>query len=377
MKQVLLVTWVLGVTLTSPAAGLKPADLRCDYAPNPLGVDSPNPRLFWKVESPERGQKQTAFQILVASSPAELKKNRGDLWDSGKVASAETIQIPYAGRPLQSWQQVFWKVRVWDREGKASAWSKPATWTMGVLRPNDWQARWITSPTTNFETLLLRREFIVKPGLRRALVNVCGLGQYELTLNGKKAGLPGRSFGAKAGNDFLPPGWTKYNKTCLYDTRDITSSLRQGKNAAGLFLGNGMYHAAQPDTNRFTKFKGSFGPLQAIAQIRLEYADGSVETIGTGGEWRAAPGPITFCSIYGGEDFDARLVQSGWDKPDFGASSWAPAAVVNGPGGELKGLSCAAPPVLEFEIHRPVAMQTLTNGDAVFDLGQNAATWLT
>ena len=356
----LFATFALALIPTLSNAALSPADLRCDYAVNPLGVDSPNPRLFWTVESQERGQKQTAWQILVASSPRLLAQDKGDLWDSGKVVSDETIQIPYAGQPLKSSQEVFWKVRVWDVNERASAWSKPAHWTMGLLNPDDWQAKWITFPTTNFETLLLRREFVVKPGLKRALVNVCGLGQYEMSLNGKKAG-----------DDFLSPGWTKYDKTCLYDTRDITSLLRKGRNAAGLLLGNGMYNVH--GGARFTKFKGSFGPLKAIAQIRLEYTDGPVETIGTDDQWRATPGPITFSSIYGGEDFDARLVQPGWDKPCFDDAKWEPALVVNGPGGELKGLSCAAPPIREFQIHQPVAKHTLTNGDVVFDFGQNAA----
>ena len=124
---------------------------------------------------------------------------------------------------------------------------------------------------------------------------------------------------------------------------------------------------------RYTKFKGSFGPQKAIAQIRLEYADGSVEIIGTDENWRVAAGPITFSSIYGGEDFDARLVQHGWNQTNFDDSKWSPAIVVNGPGGELRGLSCAAPPIREFEIHKPVSTHTLTNGDVVFDLGQNAA----
>ena len=337
MKKTSLVAWVLCVTLAAHAAGLKPVALRCEYAVNPLGVDVSAPRLFWIVESKERGQKQTAYQILVASSSEKLAKDRGDLWDSGKVASDETIQIPYAGEPLKSSQQVFWKVRVWDADGKVSAWSQPATWTMGLLNPDDpslpgsdapgWQAKWIAAPT-NSESLLLRRDFAVKPRLKRALVNVCGLGQYEMSLNGQRVG-----------DDFLSPGWTNYRKTCLYDTRDITLLLREGKNAIGLFLGNGMYNVERV-TNRFTKFKGSFGPLKAIAQIRLEYADGSVETIGTDDQWRAAPGPITFGSIYGGEDFDARLVQRGWNEPNFNDSKWQTAEVVDGPGGKLKGLSC-------------------------------------
>jgi len=355
-----LIVWFASVALTTQAAGLNPANLRCEYTVNPLGVDVSNPRLFWVDESKQRGQKQTAYQILVASSAENLAKDRGDLWDSGKIASDETIQIPYGGAPLKASQQVFWKVRVWDAKGKVSAWSKPATWTMGLLKPEAWRAKWIAAPT-NSESVLLRHDFVVQPRLKRALVNVCGLGQYELSLNGQKVG-----------DDFLSPGWTKYNKTCLYDTFDVTKNLQRGKNAVGIELGNGMYRIP-PDTNRFAKFRSSFGPLKAIAQFRLEYADGTVEIISTDDQWRAAPGPITFDSIYGGEDFDARLVQHGWDEPGFDDSKWETVQVVDGPGGELKGLSCAAPPIREFQIHRPVAVHTLTNGDVVYDLGQNAS----
>jgi hypothetical protein len=282
------------------------------------------------------------------------------VWDSGKVESDATLQISFPGEKLKTAEPIFWKVRVWDENGKPSAWSKTATWTTGVLHKDDWHANWIGAADTNFSSLILRREFVVKPGLQRALANVCGLGQYELTLNGKKVG-----------DDFLSPGWTKYDQTCLYDTRDITKNLRAGKNAVGIELGNGMYNVL--GGGRYTKFKGSFGPQKAIAQIRLEYADGSVEFIGTDGSWRVAAGPITFNSIYGGEDFDARLVQTGWNKIDFDDSKWSPAQVVNGPGGELRGLSCAAPPIHEFEIHKPVSIHALANGDVVYDLGQNAS----
>jgi hypothetical protein len=314
------------------------------------------------LESNALGQRQIAYQILAASSEKNLAHDNGDLWDSGKISSDETIQIPYAGAALKSSQQVFWKVRVWDKDEKVSAWSKPATWTMGVLSVEDWRAKWIGAANTNIPSLLLRHEFSVKPGLKRALVNICGLGEYELTFNGKKAG-----------DDFLSPGWTKYDKTCLYDTRDITDLLRKGKNAVGIELGNGMYNLPA------TRFKPpgyrpySFGPLKAIAQIRLEYADGSMEIIGTDENWRVAPGPIVSCSIYSGEDFDARRVQNGWNRINFDDSKWSSAIPVAGTGGELRGLSCAAPPIRFFEIHKPILSRTLTNGDIVFDLGQNAA----
>jgi alpha-L-rhamnosidase len=336
---------------------LHPAALRCEFAADPLGVDTAQPGLSWQVESPERAQRQTAYQVLAASTAAQLAADRADLWDSGKVASDATTQITYNGVPLKSSQQVFWKIRAWDQDGKASAWSKLATFTLGVLSEADWQAQWIGA-ATNPPTLLLRREFTVKPGLRRAVAHVCGLGQYELSVNG-----------TKSGDDLLSPGWTKYDMTCLYDTHDLTPLLRPGANAVGLFLGNGMYNVTG---GRYVKFKGSFGPLKAIAQLRLEYADGSVESIGTDASWRCAPGPITFSCVFGGEDYDARLEPRGWDGPGFNDSTWPHAQVVASPGGKLRGLTSAAPPLRAIETIQPVKTTTLTNGATVYDLGQNA-----
>ena len=362
MKKKFAATIAFAASVLFAHGSLVPMDLRCEYAVDPLGVDVAAPRLSWGLDSDERGQRQTAYEILVVSSEKQFTDYRSsELWDSGKVDSDETIQIPYGGKPLRSSRQVFWKVRVWDAAGKVSSWSKAATWTMGLLHPEDWSAKWIGATDTNIPSILLRREFVVKPGLTRALVDISGMGEYELTLNGKKVG-----------SDFLSPGWTKYDKTCLYDVRDLTEHLKQGKNAIGIELGNGMYNVFA-GSNRFTKFKRTFGPQKAIAQIRLEYTDGSVEIMGTDDNWRVAAGPITFSSIYGGEDFDGRHAQKGWDKPGFDDSRWTAARVVDGPGGELRGLSCAAPPIREFETHKPISSHTLTNGDVVFDLGQNAA----
>lgn len=346
--------------LISPGlqAALTPVELKCEFARDPLGVDRPQPRLFWQLQSDLRGDKQTAYEILVASSAALLAQDQGDLWRSGKVKSEETIHLRYAGKPLRSSQQVFWKIRVWDAVRKASAWSVPATWTMGVLNESDWQhAKWIGETTTNAASTLLRREFTVKPGLRRALVHVSGLGQYEFTANG-----------TKAGTDVLSPGWTEYTRTCLYDTRDITALLHEGANVIGLELANGMYSVPG---GRYVKFKGSHGPRQAIALVRLEYADGSVESIVTDENWQRQRGPITFSCVYGGEDFDARLVEPGWNAAGF-ASQWPPANVSSGPGGSLCGLSAAAPPVQLFESFAPKTITSVTNGVSVYDFGQNA-----
>lgn len=341
-------------------ADLVPTNLRCEYGQNPLGLDRPDPRLFWQLTSAESNQRQTAYQILVASMVERLARDEGDMWDSGKVGSDVTTQIHYSGTALSSLQEVFWKVRVWDSAGEASAWSAPAHWTMGLLRPGDWAGHWIGAPAAT-ETLLLRKEFPVKPGLVRALACVCGLGQYELNLNGKKAG-----------DDLLAPGWTDYNRTTLYDTRDVTALLRAGRNAIGLTLGNGMYNVVR--RNRFAKFTGSFGPLRAILHLRLEYADGSVQVVGTDETWRIHAGPITYSSIYGGEDFDARLAPAGWDRAGFDDRQWPAAVPIIKLPDTLKGYTAATDPIRAIEVRKPVAVRPMREpGVAVYDFGQNAS----
>ncbi len=337
--------------------------LLCDSAENPLGIDSAPPRLSWKLRSDERGQRQTAWQVLVASSAEILAAEQGDAWDSGRRPGDDQLYVSYAGRALKSSERVYWKMRVWDRDGQPSSWSAPATWTMGVLSTTDWHARWITAAERQPDnaTLLLRREFSVKPGLRRALAHVTGVGAYELTLNG-----------ARVGTDLLSPGWTAYEKTCLYDTHDITALLRPGPNAAGLFLGNGMY-SVQKAEGRYAKFTGAYRPPFAIAQLRLEYADGSVEFVGTDDSWRTHAGPITFSNIFGGEDHDARLEPAGWDRPAFDESAWPHAVVADGPGGQLRGTSHTAPPLRAHESLHPVAVKEIRPRVAVYDLGQNVS----
>ena len=344
--------------LSAAVATITPVGLKCDHAVAPLGVDAANPRFLWRLNSEQRGARQTAYQVLVANTWSTLNKDKGDLWDSGKVTADETVGIPYKGKALASSQPVFWKVRAWDASSQPGPWSEPAAFTMGVLSDADWQAKWIGAVDTNLQSMLLRREFTVKPGLRRALVHVCGLGQYELSVNGKKSG-----------EDLLSPGWSKYDQTCLYDTHDLTASLKPGANAVGLTLGNGMYRVVG---GRYVKFKGSFGPLKVIAQLRLEYADGSVETIGTDAQWRVNPGALTFTCVYGGEDFDARKYPVGWDTAGVDVAGWPTAMELAGPGGALRGVSAAAPPLRARETILPVARKPLTNGVEVFDLGQNA-----
>lgn len=335
--------------------------LRCEDRADAVGIDVTRPRLGWALHSDTRADRQTAYQILVASSATRLDEDNGDLWDSGRVESADTIGIAYAGLPLTTGQQAFWKVRAWDKDGRPSAWSTPSTWTTGVADSADWaSAQWITAAKPP-ASLLLRRAFTVRPGLRRAVVFVSGLGHYEMTLNGRPVT-----------QDVLTPGWTKYDRTVLYDTYDVTAALRPGPNAAGLMLGNGMYHVAKTK-GRYTKFEKSFGPQKAIAQFYLTYDDGTSDVIGTDDKWRTAAGPITFTSVFGGEDYDARRHEDDWDTPAFDDAAWPAAVVTTGPGGTLRGLSAAAPPVRVIDTLKPAAVRTIRPGVAVYDFGQNAS----
>jgi len=367
-------------TMTTKA-GLLPTRLRCEYRIDPLGIDCTNPRLDWILQTNDPSARklgQIAYQVLAASSPERLAKDDGDLWDSGKVSSDRMSQNPFAGKTLVSHQTVWWKVRVWSEGNAPSLWSNVAQWTMGVLKAEDWNgAQWLgapddgtqpdlTGPRKTYETILLRRQFTVKPNLKRALVHVCGLGQYEMTVNG-----------SKVTKDVLTPGWSQYEETCLYDTYDITSLLHTGNNAEGLFLGNGMYLVHEGV--RFagnTRMTWAYRPIKAVALIRLEYADGTVENVVTDEQWRCRSGPITFSSIYGGEDYDARLEPDGWDQPAFQDRTWAKPQVLEGPGGRLKGLSCSAPPIRTFEKFAPVHSTEIKPGVTVYDLGQNAALML-
>jgi len=355
----LVVVLAINLSLAQADPNLQPIELRCEYSKNPFGIDVAQPRLSWKLGGNKRSQRQSAYQIQVYSRTNLITNATPDLWDSGKVVSDETHLIRYGGKKLESSQQVFWHVRVWDEKGQRSAPVDFQTWTMGVLEPETWKAKWVCAPATS-DSLLLRKEFNVKPGLRRAIAHVTGLGQYEMSLNS-----------AKVGKDLLSPGWTDYNDTILYDTHEITSQLRPGANAVGLTLGNGMYHVER--RHRFAKFTGSFGPLRAICQIELEYTDGSKEFVITDESWRTHPGAITYNSIYGGEDFDARLLPTDWNLPKFNDKDWRNAVAVVRPAGMLRGHSVATEPLREIDGNIPFATQRLSDTVTVYDFGQNAS----
>lgn len=382
----------VGFALASrtPPASLIASDLKCENRTNPLGIETPRPRLSWVVESnsrpsahPEdpkdtRDRRQTAYEIQVATTPGRLLRHP-DLWDSGRVASDATIGIAYGGRTIPKATQVFWRVRVWDEHGAVSRPVAFGTWTTGA----DWspQTLWIEAPKSPVrpQSLLLRHTFRLERMPTRALLFVCGLGQYDLYINGKRVGdnpsLSTWPDGIDLGLHLLSPGWTNYRKTCLYDTfaiedpMEATEFLHPGLNVISIMLGNGMYHV---EPGRYTKFVGSFGDLKAIAQFDL--FDGAKETVvKTDETWKVAQGPITYSHVYGGEDYDARLLPQAWTRSEFDDGSWRKAVPCEGPGGALRGTDFAAPPIRGYGIFPAVSKHEISNTVSVYDLGQNAS----
>ena len=150
MKRCLLVLIICVTNVLTCLSETNVENLRCEYLRDPLGIDTAQPRLSWQLQSDRRGVKQTAYRVLVASSEALLLEDKADLWDSGKVASDQSIYVAYAGKPLASKTACYWKVRVWDEKSESTAWSRTARWTMGLLAPGDWQAQWIGAPAGSF-----------------------------------------------------------------------------------------------------------------------------------------------------------------------------------------------------------------------------------
>lgn len=385
-------------------AGLSPTDLRCEYLEDPLAVDILHPRLTWinVAETEERGQFQTAWQIRVASEPGKLAEGQAELWNSGKVASDPATQVRYAGKALVSRQDCWWQVRVWDRDGQVSDWSKPAFWSMGLLNSGDWQAEWIGAPWQGEEAIprpssprripgssieptlepgkipppapLLRKTFKISGDIATARAYVTGLGFFELQMNGKKVS-----------EDVLVPNVTLYDKRedlgtigvmirdnfreyrVMYLAYDVKDLLVQGKNVIGAILGNGFYNPA----NYWCQ---GYGTPRFLGQLHVKYTDGREEVITSDQSWKVSKGPIIMDMVYDGEHYDARLEQEGWGTPDFNASGWENAVSRKAPEGKLKAHMSPVDRVMENL--SPKTIEKLGEGNFRVDFGEEISGWV-
>lgn len=340
-------------------------DLRVEMKENPIGIGVSQPRFMWKITSASPNLSQTSYQIQVAESPDNLKNGKDLLWDTGEVKGDESILIPYSGNPLQSRKQYYWRVKANTNQGTTD-WSKINFWSMTLLNPSDWKATWIgekqlSNPgeTNNGKTRLaaryLRKEFTADKAVKRAVLYISGLGSSESYINGKLVS-----------DDIFAPGPSWYPNRVYYNVYDVTKLLSKNKNTIGITLGNGRYFGMRDLQETLPSL---------LAQLEIEYADGSQTTILSDTSWKVtSKGPIVANNEFDGEEYDARLELKGWNKNGFDDSGWLTAEVMNTPAGEL-----TVQPNPNLRIHeeiKPIGITERPDGKYIIDMGQNMVGWL-
>jgi alpha-L-rhamnosidase len=362
-------------------SGLRPVGLECEYRTDPIGIGERSPRLSWRLESEGRGRAQSAYRVLVAGNGEDLEAEENLLWDSGRVESDRTIGVEYEGEALRSGSHCVWKVRVWDGAGDASPYSPPAVFETGLLQKSDWEGTWISAgkglagdlePPSGDEyddltnglapSPYLRREFPLDRPVRRARMYATARGVYEMYINGNKVG-----------NDVLAPGWTDYDRRIQYQTYEVTPLLAEGPNALGAVLGDGWFagfFGFDP------KHRGAlYGARpQLLAQLDVEYEDGTTESLATDGSWSCSTGPILYSDLLMGESYDASREMPGWTESGFDDSGWYGVEAE-----ELGATNLVAQPDEGIRVTEELEAKSVTepeSGRYVFDLGRNMVGWV-
>jgi alpha-L-rhamnosidase len=338
------------------------SDLVCEGLVNPLGIDKTSPRFSWKTISTKNGTEQTAFQILVASSPDLLKEGQADLWDSGKVESANSVFVPYQGKSLQPGFPVVWKVRVWDETGAVSAWSQSASLGIGLLSETDWQASYIGFPTEAGyrECPQVFQSFNLEDTGGKLLLHVNSLGYHEVYLNGKKAG-----------NGILTPAVSQFDKRSLINTYDVTSLVKEGQNDLMLWLGSGWYTEGLPGVV-------SNGPL---VKAQLEKVENNQRTImvATDASWLGRKSSYTRhgnwrSNRFGGEIIDGSLAKSDLTVENNQVRNGQPVTIVDVPPHQV------SPQMVECNVItdtiKPVAVVQMAQDTFLVDMGKNLTGWV-
>jgi len=346
------------------SCNLSVSTLTCEYMENPVGLTTVKPRLFWTVQSACRGQVQSAYHILVASSLFDLAENRGNIWDSGVVKSDQSTHIAYAGRELRSGERCYWNVRVWDGNNNPSEYSSPASWQMGLLHDDEWCADWIgidPEPEPELKItpgIYMRREFTIDKPIAQATLYTTAKGVYIPSLNG-----------TRIGNAELAPGWTDYTHRVQVQTYDVASVLQQNHNVLGIILADGWYSG-------YLGYLGEHGYYantpRALLQLNIQYQDGSSAIIATDNTWKASLGPVVYSDIQMGETYYARKKMPGWDAPGFIDDNWLP-VLVDARDANVALVGQPNQPIRVTEDITPVSITEHTPGVYIFDMGQNFA----
>ncbi|WP_066630680.1 family 78 glycoside hydrolase catalytic domain [Labilibacter marinus] len=362
--------------------------LTCNSQSNPIAIDNQSPLFSWVVKSEGFNRSQTAYQVLVASEKELLQQNEADLWNSSKVNSSQSAFVRYQGAKLHTLKKYYWKVKIWDESGIESNWSPVNSFEMGLLVDSDWgNSKWITLSNDTRTSEYRFRDYNAghnKPSVKvtsqavgyfRGMMNaekkvksarayICGLGYYELYINGKKTG-----------DHVLDPAPSNYDKQAYYITYDVTDQIKTGENAVGVILGNGFYGQSiswkrDPESERDL----SYGAPTARILIKLTYEDNTEAEFYSNENWKNSTGPIVFDNVYGGDTYDARFEINGWNTVDYNDKKWTSVKIISP---NLNKVSANQMPTIrklkEFE---PQRVFKSVKGNWVVDFGQNIAGWV-
>lgn len=335
---------------------IKAIDLRSDYKVNPIGIHNVAPRLSWRMTAYGKNRKQSAYQIQVFKKESDIKEVL--VWDSEKVYSGESVNIPYKGKQLASRERVYWKVRIWDEKENVSEWSEEAFFEAGLLNKTDWEAEWICAPE-KAAAVYFRKVCNIEKQPKSGRLYISGLGYYEAYLNGKKCG-----------EDVLTPNRTHYTERVFYHTYDITTAVVHGENVFGVELGNGWYN----QKDKINEKKLWYGYPKLLFQIEIEYADGDKDVFISDENTKWHESPRIYNNIYFGEIYDARKESIGWREKDFEDLDWKFAGKAEKPGGELTKQK--APSDQKICELFPKKISEVTPGMYVIDFGQNMTGWV-
>ncbi|MBW6535311.1 MAG: glycoside hydrolase family 78 protein [Mariniphaga sp.] len=359
-KLFLSVLFLAGFLNFQVSAQVKVTNLKCEHLQNPIGLDEPQPRFTWQLDSEQPGFLQNAFQLVVGTDEKEVASGKGNIWQSGTVNSS-VIPAIYNGPELQPFTRYFWSVRVEDENGNWSDWSEVSFFETGMMDMANWKGKWITD-THDYNVKpapYFRKEFSAGKKIALARVYIAVAGLYELSINGERIG-----------DHRLDPTYTRFDRRNLYVTYDVTENLQQGENAVGVLLGNGWYNHQSTAVWFFDQAPWRARPKFCL-DLRITYSDGSVETISTGQDWQTAHSPVIFNSIYTAEHYDARLEQPGWDKPGFEADGWRNASNTGAPSQNI--VAQALHPIRNVTEIPAVEMKKQGERTWLFDFGRNMA----
>ncbi|WP_405290876.1 family 78 glycoside hydrolase catalytic domain [Algibacter sp. Ld11] len=317
-RKLILVLMAFVVLSCSEDTTIEVIDLRCEYKINPLGIDNTTPRLSWKLkqENLVRGQKQTAYQMLVSSNLDNLKRDVGDVWDSGKVTSNQSVNNTYQGSALQSAKQYFWKVKIWDKDSNASKWSESAKFSMGLLNPSDWKGDWILKPDQKkTDHNWYRKNFELKEEAESAFVFVGSFGYHELYVNGEKIT-----------ENVMNPVSSYMKKRIPYLSYDISDKLKKGDNVIAIWHAAGWSRWRRIREYRLIPFV-----FKAQAEI---VAGGAQITLKTDTTWKTKKSYSEYYGDwdilrFGGETIDDSKREDDWNTPEYDDSNWMNASVYN------------------------------------------------